>query len=168
MKKHCSKYFFLDSDWVFFNKDDYKTIGVFVIENGKKVSLEYTVFLDNGMQIDTNVGEAPLVFVHGEKQVFPALEKALLGLDVGDVKKISLEPQDAYGPILKEGFREVELEVVPHQYRFVGAVVGVQDPEGGVYPIRIHTVSDDKAVLDFNHPLAGKTLLFDVKVVQVD
>lgn len=139
-----------------------------MIENGKKVSLEYTVFLDNGMQIDTNVGEAPLVFVEGAQQVFPALEKALIGLDVGDIKKVSLGPEDAYGPVLKEGFREVELEVVPHQYRFVGAVVGVQDPEGGVYPIRVHKVTDDKAVLDFNHPLAGKTLLFDVKVVQVD
>ena len=139
-----------------------------VIENGRKVSLEYTVFLESGVQIDSNVGEEPLVFVHGEKQVFPAFENALTGLKPGDMKKISLSPSDAYGPVQKEGFREVELEVLPHQYRFVGAVVGVQDPAGGIYPIRVQKITDDKAVLDFNHPLAGQTLLFDIKVVQVD
>ncbi len=139
-----------------------------MIEPGKKFALEYTVFLEDGMQIDTNVGDKPLVFVTGTKQVFPALENALQGLQPGDIKKITLAPEDAYGPVLKEGFREVDLEVVPSQFRYVGAVVGVQDPAGGVYPIRVQRVSDDKAMLDFNHPLAGKTLLFDIKVLAVD
>lgn len=139
-----------------------------MIENGKKVALEYTVFLEDGLQIDTNVGEEPLVFVHGEKEVFPALEKAVLGLKEGDLKRITLAPEDAYGPILQEGFREVQLEVLPLEFRHVGAVVGLQDPAGGIYPIRVHRVTDDKAVLDFNHPLAGKTLHFDIKVVRVE
>lgn len=139
-----------------------------MIEPGKKVAIEYTVSLENGLQIDTNVGEEPLVFVEGEAQVFPALENAVLGLDVGDMKKISLGPDDAYGQVMQEGFREVPLEVVPHEHRYIGAVVGVKDPAGGIYPIRVHRVSDDKATLDFNHPLAGKTLLFNVKIIKVD
>jgi FKBP-type peptidyl-prolyl cis-trans isomerase 2 len=139
-----------------------------MIENGKKVSLEYTVFLTDGTQIDSNVGEDLLVFVHGAHQVFPALEQELVGLNPGDSKKIILEADQAYGPIVKEAFREVDAETVPEPYRYPGAVLGVQDPAGGVFPIRVHEIKDEKIVLDFNHPLAGQTLSFDVKVVEVD
>ena len=138
-----------------------------MIQKGKKVSLEYTVFLEDGTQIDTNIGEDPLTFVLGAQQVFPALESELLGLKIGDTKKIMLKPEDAYGPIVKEAFREVELEAVPAKFRFVGAVLGVQDPSGDVFPIRVHQIEDKRAVLDFNHPLAGKALQFHVKVVNV-
>jgi FKBP-type peptidyl-prolyl cis-trans isomerase 2 len=139
-----------------------------MIQKGKKVSLEYTVFLEDGTQIDSNVGEEPLSFVLGSNQVFPALESELLGLKIGDQKKIVLSPEDAYGQIVQEAFREVDLDAVPAQYRFVGAVLGVQDPSGGVFPIRVHEIKEQRATLDFNHPLAGKTLQFEVKVIGVD
>ena len=139
-----------------------------MIQHGKKVSLEYTVFLVDGTQIDSNVGEDPLVFVLGQNQVFPALEQELLGLKVGDSKQITLKAEEAYGHVVPEAFREVDVESVPKQYRFSGAVLGIQDPAGGVYPIRVHEVHDDKVVLDFNHPLAGKELRFAVKVVEVN
>lgn len=139
-----------------------------MIKIGQKVSLEYTVFLDDGMQIDSNVGEDPLVFVLGSHQVFPALEQALLGLKVGDSKQVVLRAEEAYGPVVKEAFREVALETIPTEFRFEGAVLGVQDPAGGVYPIRIHQIQEQKAVLDFNHPLAGRRLKFEVRVVSAD
>ena len=139
-----------------------------MIENGQKISLEYTVFLEDGTQIDSNLGEAPLVFVLGAHQVFPALEQCLLGLNIGDVKQITLKPEEAYGPIVKEAYREVALETIPEVYRKVGAVLGIQDPAGGVYPIRVHQIKEQKAVLDFNHPLAGKSLRFDVKIINAD
>lgn len=139
-----------------------------MIQNGNKVSLEYTVFLSDGTQIDTNVGEPPLVFVLGSHQVFPALEEALLGLDVGDTKKIILGASEAYGPVTEDAYREVDVETIPEAYRYQGAVLGVQDPAGGVYPIRVHTIEEGKAVLDFNHPLAGQDLHFNVKVVEVN
>ena len=138
-----------------------------MIRNGHKVSLEYTVFLEDGTQIDTNVGEDPLVFVLGTNQVFPALESALLGLKVGDSKQVTLKPEEAYGPVLEEAYREVDIDTVPAPYRYAGAVLGIQDPAGGVYPIRVHEIRDEKIVLDFNHPLAGRALKFDVKVVEV-
>jgi FKBP-type peptidyl-prolyl cis-trans isomerase 2 len=138
-----------------------------MIKHGQKVSLEYTVFLDDGTQVDTNVGEAPLVFTLGSNQLFPALEEAILALNVGDTRQVVLRAEDAYGPIVPDAFREVDLETLPSTYRFEGAVLGVQDPNGGVYPIRVHAISQEKAVLDFNHPLAGKSLRFDVKVVHV-
>ncbi len=139
-----------------------------MIQKEKKISLEYTVFLEDGTQVDTNIGEEPLMFVLGSNQVFPALESELLGLKIGDTKKITLNPEDAYGFVVPEAFREVDLEAVPDQFRFVGAVLGVQDPSGGVFPIRVHEIKEEKVTLDFNHPLAGKTLQFQVKVVGVD
>lgn len=139
-----------------------------MINHGKKVSLEYTVFLADGTQVDSNVGEDPLVFVFGSNQVFPALEQALLGLKIGDTKQVVLKAEEAYGPIVPEAFREVDAELIPETYRYPGAVLGVQDPAGGVYPVRVREVSEQKVVLDFNHPLAGHELRFDVKVIHVD
>jgi len=138
-----------------------------MIKHGQKVSLEYTVFLDDGTQIDSNVGEAPLVFTFGSNQLFPALEEAILALNVGDTRQVTLRAEEAYGPVVPDAFREVELESLPATYRFEGAVLGVQDPNGGVYPIRVHAIKQEKAILDFNHPLAGQSLRFDVKVVHV-
>lgn len=138
-----------------------------MIQKGKKVSLEYTVYLEDGMQIDTNVGDDPLEFVVGKNQLFPALEQEIVQLAVGDRKEIFLHADQAYGPIVPDAFREVELEVIPEQLRYNGAVLGVQDPSGGVFPVRIHQIKESKAVLDFNHPLAGKNLRFDVTVVEV-
>ena len=138
-----------------------------MIKSGKKVSLEYTVFLADGTQVDSNVGEDPLTFVLGSHQVFPALEEALMGLKVGDSKKIMLKAEEAYGPVLQEAYKEVDADAVPAPYRYQGAVLGIQDPAGGVYPIRVHEVKKEKIVLDFNHPLAGQSLQFHVKVIQV-
>lgn len=138
-----------------------------MIKHGQKVSLEYTVFLDDGTQVDTNVGEEPLIFVLGSNQLFPALENEIVALDVGEGKQVLLNPEEAYGPVVSDAFREVELQSLPENYRYEGAVLGVQDPNGGVYPIRVHSIEEEKAVLDFNHPLAGKSLRFDVKVVNV-
>lgn len=138
-----------------------------MIQKGKKVSLEYTVYLEDGMQIDTNVGDDPLVFVVGKNQLFPALEQEIVQLGVGDRKEIYLNADQAYGPVVPDAFREVEIEAIPTQFRYDGAVLGVQDPAGGVFPVRVHQIKESKAVLDFNHPLAGKNLRFDVTIVEV-
>ena len=138
-----------------------------MIQDGKKISLEYTVYLEDGMQIDSNVGEDPLVFVAGKNQLFPKLEQAIVQLNVGDQHEVSLNAEDAYGPILSEAFKEVDLSAIPSQFRYVGAILGVQDPAGGVYPVRVHEMNDSKAILDFNHPLAGKNLRFSIRIVDV-
>ena len=138
-----------------------------MIEKGKKVSLEYSVFLEDGMQVDSNVGETPLVFIVGTSQLFPSLEQAIVHMKVGEKKEVLLSAEEAYGPVINEAFKEVEIEAIPSKFRFAGAILGVQDPAGGVYPIRVHEIKESKAVLDFNHPLAGKNLRFDVKVIEI-
>lgn len=137
-----------------------------MLNDGQKISFEYSVFLEDGTPIDSNVGEEPLTVVLGKHQVFPALEDALRSCTVGEPKQIHLPAHEAYGPVVPEAFREVDLSAIPESFRFEGAVLGVQDPAGGVFPIRVHKVEGEKAVLDFNHPLAGKDLRFDLKVLR--
>lgn len=135
-----------------------------MIRIGQRVFLEYSVFLEDGTEVDSNVGEAPLSLIVGEHQIFPLLEEALLGRSIGETIQLTLDADDAYGPIVPEAFREVDLDYLPKNFRYEGAILGVQDPEGGVFPIRVHQLRSETAILDFNHPLAGKALQFQIRI----
>ena len=139
-----------------------------MIENGKKVSIEYSVRLEDGTLVDSNVGKQPLVFVKGLNQILPALEEAISKLAIDDMTTVLLPPDKAYGSVNDEAFQEVDLESVPKQYHEPGAVLVVQDETGKEYWIKVHTVNDSSIVLDLNHPLAGKTLDFEIKIISVD
>ena len=139
-----------------------------MIENGSSVSIEYTLKLDDGTTVDTNVGEKPLTYEQGASQVLPALEAALLGRFVGDIKTVKLTAEQGYGAIDAEAFREVDLDVVPEGLREVGTEMVAKNPEGLETPIRIHEVREQSIILDFNHPLAGQALNFDVKVLAIE
>ena len=137
-------------------------------EQPKRVGIEYTVYLADGSEIDSNVGEALLTFSPGTGELLPALEEELAELKVGDRKRITLSPEKAYGEVQQDAFHEVEAEDLPEEARTVGAELVAEDEEGNERPLRIHEVKGDKIVLDFNHPLAGETLTFDLHVVDVD
>ncbi len=138
-----------------------------MIEEGKKVSIEYTVFLEDKTPVDTNVGKDPLVFTHGRQQILPALESELTGLSKGETKKVTLTPEKAYGPINPEAVKEVNPELIPEKLRYEGAILVIPDENEGDILIRVKEVLPDKVTLDFNHPLAGQTLTFDVKILEV-
>lgn len=139
-----------------------------IVENGKVVSIEYTLTLDGGTKVDSNVGGEPLRFTHGQSEILPALQEALVGVAVGETKSITLTPEQGYGPVHEEAFHEVEATQIPEGAREKGIQLTAEDPEGNEHPIRVHEVRGDKIVLDFNHPLAGRTLNFDVRVVSVE
>jgi FKBP-type peptidyl-prolyl cis-trans isomerase SlyD len=139
-----------------------------VIEEGNTVSIEYTLTLDDGVTADSNVGGEPLVYQQGRQEILPALEEALVGLEVGDTKQVRLTEEQGYGPIHPEGFQDVTPEMVPEDARTVGTMLIATDPEGNQQPIRVHEVEDDKIVLDFNHPLAGQALNFDIRVLAIE
>ena len=139
-----------------------------MIEEGSKVSIEYTLTLNDGSTADTNVGGEPLVYNQGQQEILPALEEALVGLEAGDTKKVVLTAEEGYGLVDPDGFQDVEPDLVPEDARTVGTMLVASDPEGNQQPIRVHEIGEDKIVLDFNHPLAGEALTFDIKIVEIE
>lgn len=137
------------------------------IAEGKTVSIEYTLTLEDKEVIDTNVGGQPLTYVHGSNQLIPGLEKAMLGMQVGDSMNVTVEPEEGYGHTIEEAIIEVEKEQLPPEVFKVGAQVQGQGQEGQVVRGQVTGIDGDTAVIDFNHPLAGKTLFFDIKVLDI-
>ena len=137
------------------------------IASGKQVSIEYTLTLDDGTVVDTNVDQSPLVYEQGSGTILPALENALLGMQVDDTCQVTLSPGEGYGELNPEALITVEAGRVPEDARRPGVMLEAQDPSGQRQRIRVAEVRDDEVVLDFNHPLAGKTLNFDVKVLAI-
>ena len=137
------------------------------VTEGKLVSLEYTLTLDDKSVVDSNVGEKPLTYTHGSHQIVPGLEKALEGMAVGDTKQVTVAPAEGYGETNPKALQEVQKQLLPPEALKVGARLQGKAPNGQmVYPL-VSEIKTDTVVLDFNHPLAGKTLHFDVKVVDV-
>ncbi len=138
------------------------------VATGKKVSIEYTLVLDDGTKADSNVGGEPLVYEQGANQILPALETALSGLAVNDTKKITITPKDGYGDVDPKAVKEVPIEEIPEAARKVDAVLIGVDAEGNQRPVRVQKIGEKTAMLDLNHPLAGRTLTFDVKVLKIE
>ena len=135
------------------------------ISPGKVVSLHYTLSLPDGEVVDSNVDTFPLKYRQGDGKVLPALEVALAGLAAGDKKSVTLPPEDAYGPVNAAAFMEVPINQVPENNRQVGSVFTALGSRGTV---RVTEIKEDSAILDLNHPLAGKTLTFDITVISVE
>lgn len=138
-----------------------------IIEKGKTVSFEYTLTLENKEVIDTNVGAEPLTFTHGSSQIIPGLEDQMVGMKAGDTKMVTVNPEDGYGPVLKEAIIELKTEQVPETSRKVSAMLQTKSPDGQIIRGKISAIDNEKAIIDLNHPLAGKTLFFDVKIIKI-
>lgn len=137
------------------------------IEDGSIVSIEYTLTGDDGKVIDTSVGKEPLTYIHGAGQIVKGLEQELSGLKVGDQKKVRVKPEDGYGMPNEKAVQEIPREKVPTEAQKEGATLMMKSPDGRAVPIKIVKVTDKTVVVDLNHPLAGKTLHFDVKVKDI-
>lgn len=138
-----------------------------MIKNGSVVSFEYTLSDDSGNVIESNKGEAPITFTQGEHQIIPGLEKSFLGMETNEEKKIRVQAEEAYGPVDPEGFKEVAKNELPEEALAVGTVLQARDPSGEDFSVRVHEIKPATVVLDLNHPLAGKTLNFDVKILNI-
>lgn len=136
-----------------------------MIEDGSDVAFEYTLSLDDGSVVESNIGNEALSYTQGQQQILPALESELEGLKAGDEKKVTLAAVDAYGTLQDDAFREVPLENIPQDARTEGTMLSSPGYEGS---IRVHEVRDETVVLDFNHPLAGQSLTFDIRIISVE
>ena len=138
------------------------------ISDGDKVSLEYTLKA-NGETVDSNVGKGEaLIYTQGAQEILPALEKKLTGLKAGDTKTVKLSAEDGYGKVHAEAVQTVPKDKIPEDARKAGAMLRGEGPNGEVMMARVVEVKEDAVVVDFNHPLAGKALEFDVKVIKVE
>lgn len=135
--------------------------------DGRFVTLEYSVSDEKDEILDSNIGKEPLVFQVGNHQILPAIEEALRGLDVGDNKQVVLDPHEAYGDVNPQAFKEVHLETIPEDLRYEGALLIISDEHFGDALIRVESIKEERVILDFNHPLAGKRLSFDLKVLDI-
>ncbi len=139
-----------------------------MIREGSIVRFEYTLSDENGELIQSNKGKEPVSYTHGKREIIPGLEKGLTGMDVNEEKSLQVEPEDAFGSVDPKNFKEVPKSDVPEAALTVGAPLGAQGPSGEKVVIYVHEVKEESVVLDFNHPLAGKTLNFDIKVLDVE
>jgi len=138
-----------------------------IVQDGAIVSIEYTLTDDSGKVIDTSVGKEPLTYIHGAGQIVKGLERELNGLKVGDQKKVAVKPEDGYGMPSEIALQEIPREKVPTEAQKEGAMLMTKSPDGRSIPIKVAQVKEKTVVVDFNHPLAGKTLHFDVKVKDI-
>jgi FKBP-type peptidyl-prolyl cis-trans isomerase SlyD len=128
-------------------------------------AIEYTVKNRNGETLDTNVGQRPLEFVTGTQTIIPGLEKVVTQMEVGEERKVVIPPEEAYGhrneewveSLPREQFEGIQLEK--------GMVLYGQSPDGQVIAVTVKDFNEREVVVDYNHPLAGEELTFEVKVV---
>jgi FKBP-type peptidyl-prolyl cis-trans isomerase SlyD len=137
------------------------------IEIGATVQLEYTLTDDGGEVLDSNKGGTPLTYTQGQQQIIPGLEKALDGMREGEERKVTVKPAEGYGEVDPNAITEVPKERIPADALSVGKELVAQSQGGERRVVRIKEIKDNTVIIDLNHPLAGKTLLFDVKVLGV-
>jgi FKBP-type peptidyl-prolyl cis-trans isomerase SlyD len=137
------------------------------IANGATVQIEYTLKDDSGAVLDSSEGGVPLTSVHGHQQIIPGLEHALDGMRPGDETHLTIGPEEAYGPVDPAAVAEVPKGAVPPDALAPGVELVAKQPDGGTRIVRVKDVGDETVTVDLNHPLAGKTLHFDVRIVDV-
>jgi FKBP-type peptidyl-prolyl cis-trans isomerase SlyD len=134
------------------------------VDTRKYVEIDYRLTLDDGEVVDQSEPGTPLGFICGTHQIIPGLEQALLGMEAGQNKQVTVEPKDGYGMPKTELHREIPRENFPADLDLKpGMGFEATGPHGPV-TFRVLSTTDDVVVADFNHPLAGQRLYFDVTV----
>lgn len=138
------------------------------IKNGDNVSVHYTGRLEDGSVFDTSLAEGrePLTVTLGQGQLIPGFENGLIEMTIGEMKTIEIEPESAYGEVNPQLMSEIPLSQVPEGVK-VGDMLQGQNQFGPVN-VTVREIKEETVVLDMNHPLAGKKLIFDLEVVSVN
>jgi peptidylprolyl isomerase len=146
-------------------------------KQGDKVTVHYTGRLATGEVFDSSeckeegcgCESGPMEFTIGEGQVIPGFEKGVIGMSPGDEKTVVIPVEEAYGDRVEEMVAVVDRKEIPSDIQLeVGLSLEVTQENGAAFPVLITDVTDDSVTLDANHPLAGKELTFDLKLVKID
>ena len=136
---------------------------------GKKsaVAIDYKLTIEGGIVVDASEKGQPLWYLHGASNIIPGLEKAIEGLKVGDKKTVVVDPAEGYGVREASRVHTVAKNKFPTGSYSVGDHVTATAPDGNEMDARITAMDSKTYTLDFNHELAGKTLTFDITVVEL-
>ncbi|NIM49936.1 MAG: peptidylprolyl isomerase [Gemmatimonadales bacterium] len=134
---------------------------------GDTVLVHYTGMLDDGTVFDSSIDRDPIKFTIGDQTVIRGVEDAVVGLRVGEKKKVVIGPEDAYGPHLKDKVAVVDRSQLPDDLEpRTGTILKGRSPKGTIM-LTITDVTEDQVTLDANHPLAGKQLTFELEIMEI-
>ena len=137
-------------------------------QNGDTVKVHYTGKLTSGEQFDSSAGREPLEFTVGAGQMIKGFDLSIPGMSVGDKKTITIAPEDAYGERTDEAIIEFPKSNVPADMTLEpGMQLTLSNQHGQPVPVVVVEVKDDVIILDANHFLAGKELIFDIELVAI-
>lgn len=134
-----------------------------IISENAAVLFHYTLTDEEGAQLDSSKGKEPLAYLHGHKNIIPGLEQAMEGKQADDVMVVTVEAADAYGEFQEQMIQEVPRKTFQADDINVGMRFEAQTPNGPMSVV-VTEVTDETVTVDGNHPLAGKTLTFDVRI----
>jgi peptidylprolyl isomerase len=138
------------------------------VKSGDTVKVHYTGKFEDGVIFDSSVGGDPLEFTVGQSEVIPGFEDAAVGMNVGDRKTISIQPENAYGTYNDNLVVEMPKDYFPEDISpELGMRLIIVDNKGEELPVMVAEIHDDSVRLDANHPLAGKTLVFDIELIGI-
>lgn len=138
-----------------------------VVKDGDVVKVHYTGSLDNGSVFDSSEGRDPLEFTVGAHQVIPGFENGVIGMNVGETKKIHIPVEDAYGPVRPELTQELPRSIVPDDVKLEVGKELILSARGQPIPVKVKSFDDENIVFDMNHPLAGQALNFELTLVAI-
>ena len=139
-----------------------------LVETGDLVKVHYTGTFEDGKIFDSSEKKEPLSFKVGDGSMISGFCKAVLGMKIDDTKKVKIMPEEAYGPYMKDKVFMVDRNVFPENFEIKeGLRIQIQNEEGQTIQATISSFTDWMVVLDANHPLAGKIIVFEIKVVGI-
>jgi len=137
-------------------------------KSGDNVKVHYTGKLQEGDVFDSSERRPPLEFRIGDGKVIAGFEQGVIGMEIGEKKQISISPEEGYGVRNEELVAVIEKTLLPSDVdTSVGQQLQVKQKDGTTIQLVVTAATDDDVTLDANHPLAGKTLLFDVELVEI-
>ena len=138
------------------------------VKENNTVKVNYTGKLSNGQIFDTSEGKEPIEFTLGQGKLIPGFEKGLIDMKLNEKKTITIPQEEAYGDVNKDLIQEVQKTELPQDMApEVGMGLVSKSPDGQEMNLMVVEVRDESIVIDGNHPLAGKELIFDLEVVEI-